>query len=508
MKLLRLVALVLFLPVISLAAPTENPFKDRLMYEIFVRSFADANNDGIGDLNGIEQKLDYLRDLGIRGIWLTPFNTATSYHKYDVVDYYAVDPEYGTMDDFRSLVTAAHNRGILIIMDLVVNHCSIRHPWFQDAVSGPTSTLRDYFVWKSPALITSEKQNWHNPPGADTTAKNYQKYYGFFWGGMPDLNFDNPKVRQEMINVGKYWLDAGVDGFRLDAAQHIYPEGQESKNHLWWREFRQAMEKVKPDFFMVGEVANKNEVVAPYLKGGMHAAFNFDLAADINRVVVEGKNDSLVERLIITRQRYASFSPDYIDATFIANHDQNRIMNNVRFDVRKAKLAASILRTLPGSPYLYYGEEIGMGGQKPDELIREPFPWTFDDVADNMTTSWEHPEYSVKVSMKSLADQYNDPNSIYSHYHSLIDVRYHHEALVSGSLLPVNVGLKDVIVYKREIAGGQRVLIAHNLSPLTQSLELGLTADGTRAVFSSGDVSLEGDFLQLAPYCSVIYVLE
>ncbi|MEY4595582.1 MAG: hypothetical protein RIQ47_1992, partial [Bacteroidota bacterium] len=434
--------------------------------------------------------------------------TATSYHKYDIEDYYAVDPEYGTIDDLKAMINAAHSRGILVVMDLVVNHCSVKHKYFIDACSSSTSPYRDYFVWKSPKLITTEKQNWHNPPGADTTAKDFQKYYGFFWSGMPDFNFDNPRVRKEMINVGRFWLEAGVDGFRLDAAQHIYPEGQESKNHIWWKEFRQAMEQVKPDFFMVGEVANKTNVVAPYLKEGMHSAFNFDLAADINRVVVQGRNDSLVERLIAIRQKYSSFAPNYIDATFVTNHDQNRIMNNVRYDEKKAKLAASILLTLPGSPYLYYGEEIGMRGEKPDELIREPFPWSYQKSEGYAVTSWETPVYTVKENVRSLEDQFNDPESIYSHYSRLLQTRNGLPALYSGSIVSLPQPTQEVIVYKRIAESGQQVLVVHNLSPLTQSLDLGIRSEGTSVVFSSDGSTFDGELVQMAPLSTAIYLLQ
>lgn len=434
------------------------------MYEIFMRSFADSDGDGIGDLKGITSRLDYLDSLGVEGLWLTPFNKATSYHKYDVEDYYAVDPEYGTMADLQMLVQEAHRRDIKVLMDLVINHCSSSHPWFKDACSGPDSPYRDWFVWAQRDIIVSEPEHWHFVPGSDTSAPDVEKYYGFFWSGMPDFNFDNPAVRAEMKKIGAYWLTVGgVDGYRLDAAQHIYPEGETSKNHVWWREFRKSMDEVKPGFFMVGEIANKNEVVAPYLQGGMHAAFNFDLATDILKEINAEEDHGLVYRLVGIRDLYYSYSSSYIDATFVSNHDQNRIMTVLGDDPAKAKLAAAILLTLPGSPYLYYGEEIGMRGQKPDELIREPFPWTYD-ANDPLTTRWESPVYTIAGQVNCLAAQCEVSTSVYASYLSWISLRRSEPCLYDGNVRPVDVSDAHLLAYRRSLKGQQDIIVLHNLS--------------------------------------------
>lgn len=444
--------------------PDTAGFRYRIMYEIFVRSFADSNHDGIGDLKGVTEQLDYLKSLGVEGIWLTPFNKATSYHKYDVEDYYKVDPEYGTMADLKTLVREAHVRNIKVVMDLVVNHCSSQHPWFIEACSDRKSPYRDFFVWKAPASIKSEPEHWHNPSGGDTTAADFQKYYGFFWSGMPDLNFDNPAVRQEVVRIGRFWLqEGGVDGFRLDAAQHVYPEGQEAKNYAWWREFRSEMENVKEGFYMVGEVANQRNAVAPYLQGGMHAAFNFDLAKDINKVLLIGKDAGLVDNLLACQALYQSYAADYIDAIFIANHDQDRIMSTMSGDMRKAMMAAAMLMTLPGSPYLYYGEEVGMLGQKPDELIREPMPWSYrsDDFS---VTRWEKPVYTIRDQVSPVVDQMNDPNSMYSFYRQLGMLRLKSPALRFGELVPMQSNDNRIIAYMRRYNDRERVLVLHNVS--------------------------------------------
>ncbi|MFM9052617.1 MAG: alpha-amylase family glycosyl hydrolase, partial [Bacteroidota bacterium] len=437
---------------------------NRIMYEISKRSIADSDGEGIGDITGMISKLDYLDELGIEGLWLTPFNKATSYHKYDVEDYYMIDPEYGTMDDFKRLVKKAHKRDIKILMDLVVNHCSSKHPWFVSACMDTASSYRDWFVWSARENIKSEPDHWHVIAGSDTSSKDYEKYYGFFWSGMPDFNFDNPLVRAEMKKIGKFWLkDCGVDGFRLDAAQHIYPDDSHDKSQAWWREFRKEMETVKPDFFMVGEVVNKGQVVAPYLEDAMHSAFNFELASAILKAINTGKDEGLVQRLIDTRTSYYSFSKSYIDATFVTNHDQDRIMSQLGDKLPRAQLAFAILMTLPGSPYLYYGEEIGMKGKKPDELIREPFPWSYAEN-DKTTTFWEKPVYTVQGSVPDLASQVDSKKSLYTSYKSLLALRKRERALYDSEIYPYKKVDDRFIAFFRELKGEKPLLVIHNLS--------------------------------------------
>ncbi|MFM7218207.1 MAG: alpha-amylase family glycosyl hydrolase [Bacteroidota bacterium] len=474
------------------------------MYEIFMRSFSDSDSDGIGDIRGIIAKLDYLDNLGIEGLWLTPFNKATSYHKYDVEDYYMIDPEYGTMDDFKELVREAHKRDIKVLMDLVVNHCSSKHPWFISACEGKGSQYRDWFVWSSRERIKSEPDHWHNIAGADTSAIGYEKYYGFFWSGMPDFNFDNPTVRLEMKKIGRYWLtEGGVDGFRLDAAQHIYPDDSHDKSQAWWREFRSDMETVKPDFFMVGEVVNKGQVVAPYLQGGMHAAFNFDLATSILKAVNTGNDGGLVQKLIDTRSAYRSFSSEYIDAVFVSNHDQDRIMSQVNDDPARARLAFAILMTLPGSPYLYYGEEIGMRGRKPDELIREPFPWSFS-MDEKYNTSWEKPVYTVQGSVSDLITQSLTSGSMFAFYKQWLNIRRVEPVLYSGELLPYNSTDDKFLVYKREIKGQRPILIVHNLSSGVAEYELKVAVKKEDIIYGNAVYSASQNLMKIEPHGSVV----
>nr|MBK9649888.1 hypothetical protein [Bacteroidota bacterium] len=219
-------------------------FPNCVFYEIFIRSFCDSNNDGIGDIPGIISKLDYLHDLGIEGIWLTPFNPSPSYHKYDVTDYYNVDEEYGTLDDVRELITEAHKRNIKVIMDFVVNHTSVQHPWFIEAQKSKTNAYHNYYTWADENNLPGEKHWWHFLQSNSKQTIEGEKYLGFFDRSMPDLNYDNNDVRSEIIKAGKYWLkDIGMDGFRLDAAKWIYMPGNEKTNYSWWQQFVSEMKK-------------------------------------------------------------------------------------------------------------------------------------------------------------------------------------------------------------------------------------------------------------------------
>ncbi|GAB2557397.1 alpha-amylase family glycosyl hydrolase [Spirosoma aerophilum] len=451
-------------------------------YEIFVRSFADSNGDGIGDLNGVTGKLDYLKDLGVSAIWLMPVNPSPSYHKYDVADYYGIDPDYGTMADFKRLLAEAHKRNINVIIDFVINHTSNRHPWFTSASTDLKSPTRNWYVWMTPQQIDSlnlatreatadsgERSPWHSIKNSPSDAR----YYGMFWSGMPDLNYDEPKVRQEIYKTGKFWLnDVGVDGFRLDAARHIYPDQDEAKNIPFWEEFGREMEKAKKGAYTVGEVWTKAEKVAPYFKG-LKANFDFDLSFALQKLI-DQENDSMnvVHTLAHNRNIYAQANPQFIDATMLTNHDQNRIGSVLKGNLNHEKVAASLLLTLPGNPYLYYGEELGMLGRKPDETIREPFLWT-DQSQDKQRTRWMKPTYTTDSAVAPLSRQQNDPNSLYIHYKKLIQFRNSNPVLNDNlsQLVETDIRQSGVVSFIRK-SGTQSVLVVQNLTgkPVTVAM--------------------------------------
>jgi alpha-amylase len=442
-------------------------------YEVFVLSFADGNGDGKGDLKGLTSKLDYLQDLGVGGIWLMPIMPSPTYHKYDVTDYKDIHPDYGTKEDFKKFVEEAHRRNIKVLVDLILNHTGSDHPWFQSALQGKDSPYRDYYVWadkdsiqneiskKETQLDSDNITQWHAPEG-DLKAEHY---YGYFWGGMPDLNFDNPKVKNEFVDIGRFWLkDMNVDGFRLDAAKHIFPTERAADNHAFWIWFREEMTKIKPEVYLVGEVYTEGapEEVAPYLKG-LPALFNFELGISIIHTLNAGYDTlGLVNKYKEIVDLYNAASHEYIDATFIRNHDQNRTLSELDDDLNKAKLAVSIQMTFPGTPYIYYGEEIGMRGIKPDEFIREPFLWDVDHK-EKMQTTWEKAKYSTEKLVTPLSKQKNDPNSIYNFYKKWVAYRNASNALTYGSIEPSPLNSREVISFYREM-GNEKLWVFHNVS--------------------------------------------
>ncbi len=483
----------------------------RICYEIFVRSFCDSNSDGIGDLNGITSKLDYLHDLGIEAIWLTPIQPSPSYHKYDVVDYYSIEPEYGTLDDFNRLLFEAHTRGIKVIMDLVINHTSVQHPWFQESMKGKDNPYRNYYNWKSPEEIealgiatreatpdTWERKPWHEAAG------NTEKYYGLFWKGMPDLNCDYPPVRQAIYEIGRYWLQMGVNGFRLDAARHIYPEWEEYKNYDFWVEFRTEMQKANPSVYLVGEVWTAADKIAPYFRG-LTANFNFDLSLALQKIIAEERDTvHLVTMLTKNRQVFARINPRFIDAIMLTNHDQTRIGSVLKANINHLKVAANLLLTLPGQPYLYYGEEIGMLGKKPDEFIREPFLWDYRQK-DRQRARWMKPKYSKSKAVVPLAGQMNDTDSLYHYYRRLIHFRKSHPLIgnIHGKIEPLPNRNPRIVAFKRKLSD-QEAWMLHNISGETVTFSVPFMP--TEILFNTHSENrfLKIDQLTLSPYSCVV----
>ncbi|MGF1637405.1 MAG: alpha-amylase family glycosyl hydrolase [Cyclobacteriaceae bacterium] len=503
-------------------------FPHAVTYEIFVQSFADSNGDGIGDIAGMTSRLDYLQELGVRGIWLMPIMPSPSYHKYDVIDYKAIHPDYGTMDDFKHFLAEAKKRDIKVVIDMIINHTSNRHPWFLKSSSSKDNPYRDYYVWADEATILREsklvkeatgdsdnKHQWHDMDGQD------EKYYGFFYGGMPDLNFDNEKVKEEIFDIGRFWLEeVGVDGFRLDAAKHIFEDNRVADNHAFWVEYREAMEAIKPDVYIIGEVWAPTEQIAPFLSG-LPSLFNFDLAYSILESLNKEQNLSatvkghgteinegitLEDAFLIKEKIYAEITTDYVDAIFLSNHDQNRVMSVLGNDIAKAKQAAAILLSLPGTPYLYYGEEIGMRGMKPDPTIREPFLWDSIDK-DTARATWIEPKFTMDESLVPLAMQKQDPNKIFHTYKKLIAIRNHSEALTFGQLEKSPLSSESLMAWYRTYEGKQ-VLVLHNLSS-SQSADISISElNKAEILFASHDNMIVEGAVNMPPNSSIFILTE
>lgn len=488
-------------------------------YEIFVRSFADSNGDGIGDLNGVTANLDYLKNLGVSAIWLMPISPSPTYHKYDVTDYYGIDPEYGTIDDFRRLVAEAHQRDIAVIIDLVLHHTSIHHPWFREASKGPDNPYWNYYKWLRPDEIkrrklatrditadSGERNPWHAVRGSSYP----ERYYGMFWSGMPDLNFDYRPVREAVFAIARYWLnDIGVDGFRLDAARHLYREFEEPKNHEFWAEFGQVVEMAKPGAYTVGEVWTRPEHIAPYFRG-LKANFNFDLQLMLTDIVRnEDDTEDLIEYLSYVHATFGTVNPQFIDSLLLSNHDQNRIGSMLKGKLDHLKVAANLLLTLPGLPYLYYGEEIGMLGMKPDEYIREPFLWDIR-ARDKQRTRWQRGKYSTSQTVQPLAEQQANSDSLFNHYKRLIHYRNGHAVLNDNlsRLEQAGIRQKGIVAFIRQSStSAQRVLVIHNLTKSSISVVFSPTEAWCRCiVFETAPGSLLADDQITVPGYSCVIV--
>lgn len=442
-----------------------------VFYEIFVRSFKDSDGDGIGDFQGIISQLDYLNDgdpsstddLGIGGIWLMPIMPSPSYHGYDVTNYQQVNPDYGTLADFEQLLEECHQRGIHVVIDFVINHTSSEHPWFLSA-QDPASGFRNWYVWEDTRPGKSGpwgQTSWYEANGS--------YYYAPFWSGMPDLNYYEQMVTKAMYNATQYWLDLGVDGFRVDAARYLFEDAisqQDTKSSIaWFQDWREFYTTINPTAYTVGEVWTDTQVIAKYNEPtrGMQEYFMFDLAADILGGIYSPDPSRIMKSYLDTLEYF----PDQQFATFLTNHDQQRVASYFSERLQPQKLAAFVYLTGPGTPYIYYGEEIGMIGGKPDELIRKPMQWSaeanagFSDAEpwQDLAEGWE--ETNVET-------ENEDPESLLNWYKYLINTRNQLPALQKGSYLPFSSSCRRLYTVAR-VYEDQVVLVMANLG--VQTLE-------------------------------------
>ena len=451
-------------------------WRDAICYEVFVRSFQDSDGDGIGDLRGLISRLDYIndgksattRDLGATCIWLMPVFDSPSYHGYDVRDYERINPQYGTLADFRQLLAEAHSRGIRVIVDFVANHTATSHPWFVDAASSPTAKHRDWYLW-----TRTDTLRWLSPWGAPVWHKlprdTTWRYYGIFWSGMPDLNLRNPAVERELDRIAGYWLrDVGVDGFRLDAVKHFIETDSAVMNseptHAWLERFAtyvRGVDAAAPPF-TVGEAWEGLDILRTYYPRQLTEYFNFALADAIVASARAGNGTAYLNAL----RASDSLIPDQRWATFLTNHDQPRVTTLLRDAPAAQRAAACALLLSPGTPFIYYGEEIGMQGDKPDERIRTPMQWGWTSgVGGGGFTSgkaWESAQPDSAT--LTVAAQDNDTLSLLSWYRTLTRLRAHHEALRRGAFLPYASDDSRVATFERRTAR-ERLLVRINFSP-------------------------------------------
>jgi len=454
-------------PVIALPGGTDGYpwWNDSVFYEIYVRSFYDSDGDGIGDLNGITEKLDYLNDsnpetttdLGVTGLWLMPIFQSNSAHGYNVTNFYDVNPEYGTMEDFEVLLDAAHARGIRIILDISLNVTSNDHLWFIEGLN-PASPYHDWYIWSDhdPGFAGSWGQQVWFPVNGRYLYSTYSPY-------SPDLNLENPQVTEEMYNVTRFWLEeVGVDGFRLDSAKHMIEEGEIQANshstHDWWQEFFAFFKGFKPDAMTVAEVWDETLITASYIEGEeCDISFEFWLAGAMIESVNAGDAGKVSDQI---RLSYTEI-PEMRFGTFLTNHDMDRVMSQLLDDDNKMKAAASLLLTAPGVPFIYYGEEIGMQGDQSHDWVRRPMQWS-DELNGGFSTGSPWQPLGPAWDSYNVSDELDDEESILSHYQELIRIRSEHAALRVGRLDVLTT--TDEAVYSiLRVSEDEAVLVLINL---------------------------------------------
>lgn len=498
--------------------PEVDPINDnyRTFYQIFVGSFADSNGDGIGDLRGIINRFDYLNDgnihsgksLGVQGIWLSPIFTSPTYHKYDAKDYYKVDWRFGDESTLKELIALCHERNVKIILDLAINHTSDQHEWFlqfkQARINGDVSN--PYYDYYSCAT-TAEKQNgisYGKLAGVDCW------YECNFSGGMPELNYDNPEVREAMLDVAKYYLDLGIDGFRFDAVKYIY-FGDTARSVDFWEWYMSELRAIKPDIYCVGECWSGDSEVLEYYPAMNCFNFTMSQAEGILATAAKGKNIATYTNYVQSYQKSVKVkNPDGMIMPFLSNHDMDRIAGAFITD-NYSRMAANLYLLCSGSPVIYYGEEIGMRGSRGSENT---------DANRRLAMLWgdgsilRDPEGATYPASKQItttvADQMADENSLYNYYCKVIAVRHKYPAIARGDYTALACGNKNLggfrIDYQDEVWG-----IIHNTSsqPLSVDLATCKALDGHAfakicEAVGAGNATLEGTVLTLDAYTSVV----
>jgi maltose alpha-D-glucosyltransferase/alpha-amylase len=493
-------------------------YKDAVIYQLHVRTFCDSNGDGIGDFVGLTQRLDYLQELGTNTIWLLPFYPSPLRDDgYDIADYTTVHPSYGTLDDFKAFLTAAHNRGLRVIIEMVMNHTSDQHPWFQEARSSQDNPKRDWYVWSDTdakyqgvriIFIDTELSNW----SWDPVSKSY--YWHRFFSHQPDLNFDNPDVFEAMWEIMRFWLDMGVDGFRLDAVPYLVErEGTSCENlpetHAIIKQVRKRLDEFYPGRMLLAEANQWPADVRAYFGGGdeFHAAFHFPLMPRMFMAVKLEDRKPIIEILDqtppipencqwciflrnhdeLTLEMVTDVERDYMydeyatDKTMRINLGiRRRLAPMMDNDRRRIELLNGLLMSMPGTPIVYYGDEIGMG----DNIylgdrngVRTPMQW---NGGTNAGFSFADPErlYSPLISnsvygyqVVNVDSQRRFSHSLLSWMKALIKTRNSYRVFSRGTMEFLRPSNHRVLAYIREL-GNEKILVVNNLSSSAQAVEL------------------------------------
>ncbi|KKO50169.1 alpha-amlyase [Arsukibacterium sp. MJ3] len=497
-------------------AQTAAWWHDAVFYQIWPRSFYDTNGDGHGDFNGMTAKLPYLADLGVNALWLTPMFEAPSYHGYDFTEFYQVETDYGSMAEFEAFINAADAKGMKVILDLVINHISSEHEWFQRSVASE-APYKDYFIWRDnmPPAGSGWGHAWSDNDNPEAVwhwnETRQQYYYAAFGASQPDVNLEHPDVVAEMEKMAKFWLDKGVAGFRLDAVRFAMEGGPDAQADTaetiaYWQSFNQFVKSVNPEAYLVGEAWVDIPVAARYYGAGkgLDQGFDFevgykilgllqqDTAGDAQFGTMQSNQQQVADASVLSenvQQRVDSVAPLSFFAPFLTNHDQERIAFQLKQSDAKAKLAAAMLFSSPGTPYIYYGEEIGLTQDRSghDVFKRAPMLWDNSKQAgfteadnswveqlalfgDNFTNWW--PDFLAKqlqAADRSVAAQQAQADSIWSLYQFLIAQKKQRPELGSNGSYQVKQWDNGVVQITRELQGSVSVFVL-NLTDTAQDI--------------------------------------
>lgn len=487
---------------------------NRVFYEIFVGSFSDSDGDGVGDLRGVINRMDYLNDsdpasgrsLGVEGIWLTPIFLSPSYHKYDVTDYYTIDPAFGTLDDLRELCELCEARNVKLILDLVLNHTGNQNAWFESFKAahrnGDTSgEWYDFYSW-CPAGEAPAGRRFKEIPGCS------ELYECNFSDDMPELNYNSEAVREKVLEIAKFYLDLGVDGFRFDAVKYVY-YGEHADNAAFWTWYADELRKLRSDIYLVGEVWDSDSVVERYY--GAFNCFNFSAAQNEGLFAKAASGDGVNGLCSYTEQYLDTVRALRGDATivpFLSNHDTDRAAGYLPLSNGRAKMAANLYLLSPGTPFLYYGEEIGMKGSRgssgTDANRRLAMLWgDGDTVRDPVGT--DYPERN-RLSV-SAAEQVADPNSLYSYYKQVLLIRAANPEIARGDYRALANGDGKVGGFV-SVWNGSAVCVVHNASGTERTVDLSkmteLSFERIAASIGQGEAVLDGAMLSLGPQTSAV----
>lgn len=486
---------------------------NRVFYEIFVGSFSDSDGDGTGDLRGIINRMDYLNDgdpqsglsLGIEGIWLTPVFLSPSYHKYDVTDFYQIDPAFGTMADLQELIALCHERDVKLILDLPINHTGTQNRWFKNFLNAhlmhnPANNYYDFYVWLTPGDTVPAGRHFAR------AANQELLYEANFSDSMPEPDFDNPLVREALLDVAKYYLALGVDGFRFDAAKYIY-FGDHDRSAAFWDWYVGELKQVKPDLYAVAEVWDGDGIIDRYLP--VMNCFHFSFSQP-SGLIAETAKAGNVNQYTAAVQKYLdhlhALNADAQGVLFVSNHDMDRAAGYLTAASGQMKMAANLYLLSPGSPFIYYGEEIGLrgsrGGANTDANRRLAMVWGDGDTIQDPegATYTKQTPYSVK-DLSRMGD------SLYNYYKRLLMIRRANPEIARGEYRALSFhGTKAggfVCAWQ-----GSAVAVLHNTSDSTQTLDLQalpeLSSMAVTAVIGMGEATLENGVLTLAGQTSAV----